>query len=260
MRQPATRRFPSPWMTSTTGWKLAMIIALVGAGAGLTASGGAAAASTTSHPACGSSSPRLTVQASGQASSPPDELTISIGVSESAPTATAALAASNTQSGSLTTILRGAGVAPADITTTDFSINPDYATDGAITGYQVDNTLEVTFRNLADAGAIIDAAAGAVGNAVRINGLSFAVSNTGDIDGQARAAAIHTAAAHAKAMATAADASIHGVCSITDSTDQPYATNAAAGLPASSGPSTPVPIEAGTQQSTADVTVVYALS
>ena len=62
--------------------------------------------------------------------------------------------------------------------------------NGTITGYQVSNTLLVTLHDLTAAGQAIDTAANSVGNAVRINGLTFSVSNTGNVDGQARADAV----------------------------------------------------------------------
>ena len=91
-------------------------------------------------------------------------------------------------------------MAASDLTTTGFSIQPTTGPTGEITGYQVDNTLVVTLHDLVHAGAVIDAAARSVGDAVRLDGLTYSIGNTGDIDGQARANAVRTAEAHAQAM------------------------------------------------------------
>jgi uncharacterized protein YggE len=218
----------------------------------------AGASPATARPSCGSGHPRITVEASGQASATPDLLTIDIGVAVTDPTATAALADANARAGTLTTSLQSSGVTPADIQSTDFTIDPTTAPDGTITGYQVSNTLIVTLHDLVHAGQAIDTAAASVGNAIRINGLSFSVSNTGNVDGEARADAVQTAAAHARAMTSAAHEALGAICSINDTTSSPSGYFGA-GEPQASDGAAAVPLEAGTQQSTAEVTVVYAI-
>jgi uncharacterized protein YggE len=59
-------------------------------------------------------------------------------------------------------------------------------------------------------------------------------------------------------MARAAAESLRGVCSISDSTANPVPL-AGAGFNAAASPGSPVPLEPGTQQASAQVTVVYAL-
>ncbi len=253
---------PSPTHAPSTGSsrrRPLVALAVIAAGAGLAACGGAAAASGSTAPDCASSAPKLTVDASGQAAAAPDQLTIDIGVSVSGATASDTLTAANTQAASLSSTLTGAGVAAADITTTGFSINPTTTPAGEITGYQVDNTLVVTLHDLVHAGAVIDAAARSVGNAVRLEGLNYSIGNTGDIDGQARANGVRTAQAHAAAMAKAAGESLHGVCSISDTTSPPMALSSAGTAFNAATPSA-VPLQPGTQQATAQVTVVDALS
>lgn len=243
------------------------VIALMSVAAltGVTLSGGtnSRAGAATTTPACGSSDPKLTVQATGQATATPNLLTLSIGVNVSAPTASAALTDANAKAASLSTTLEQAGVASADIQTTNFSIQPNFDTKGAITGYQVSNTMQVKLHNLAASGAVIDAAARSAADAVRVNGLTFSVDDTRTVDGTARADGIQVAAAHAHSMAAAAGGSIKGVCSITDSTTtypipQDALGAAAGGTAATNGAS--VPVQPGTQQSTAQVTVVYGLA
>jgi uncharacterized protein YggE len=81
------------------------------------------------------------------------------------------------------------------------------------------------------------------------------------VDGTARADGIRAAAAHARSMATAAGESINGVCSITDSTTNYPITSSFNQASAGAGGATgsPVPVQPGTQQTTAQVTVIYAL-
>jgi uncharacterized protein YggE len=237
-------------------------LALAGiAGIVLSACTNSGTSAATPTPACGSTAPKLTVQASGQATATPNLLTLNIGVDVSDPTASAALTDANDKATALSNTLQLAGVAKADIQTTNFSIQPNFATNGTITGYQVTNTVLVKLHNLSASGAVIDAAARSAGNAIRVNGLTFSVDDTTTVDGTARADGIRAAAAHARSMATAAGESINGVCSITDSTTNypllgdnlPQAASAGAGA------MTSVPVQPGTQQTTAQVTVIYAL-
>ena len=222
---------------------------------------GSTASASTAPPGCAPGTARMTVEATGQASASPDTLTISIGVDVSDPTAVAALSDANDRATTLTAALRGSGVAAADVQSTNFSIFPKFALSGAITGYEVSNTLLVTLHNLSDAGQVVDTAGASVGNAIRINGLAFQVSNTGNVDGQARAAAVTTAAAHAHAMATAAGESLGGICSVNDSTTGPspayFALNGRDAAPGAAAAA--VPLEPGTQQATAQVSVVYLI-
>ncbi len=227
---------------------------------GLAACGSSASASP-SPPGCAPGAPKITVEASGQAAAAPDTLTVDIGVTVADPTASAALSDANGQATNLTDTLKASGVAPADVQSTDFSISPTLAPSGAITGYQVANSLLVTLHDLSLAGQAIDAAAASVGNAIRINGLTFAVSNTGNVDGRARAAAVTTAAAHAHAMAAAAGEALGGICSVSDSTagPSPFVDGAVPNAAASAAPGAAVPLEPGSQQASAEVTVVYVI-
>jgi hypothetical protein len=220
------------------------------------------AGATTPTPACGTSDPKLTVQATGQATATPNLLTLNIGVNVSDPTASAALSDANDKAAGLSATLEKAGVAKPDIQTSNFTIQPNFATNGTITGYQVSNSLQVKLHNLAASGTVIDAAASSAGNAIRVNGLTFSVDDTRTVDGTARADGIQVAAAHAHSMAAAAGETINGVCSITDSTTtypigQDFA-GAGAGATASAAPAA-IPLEPGTQQSNAQVTVVYGV-
>jgi uncharacterized protein YggE len=84
--------------------------------------------------------------------------------------------------------LTGAGVAEDDIITRNFSIQPqstyverDSALgkygESVIIGYIVSNSVEVTIRDLDEAGNVIDQVSEAAGDEVRINGISFGLDN-----------------------------------------------------------------------------------
>lgn len=244
------------------GGTVGLVAALAALAVGAAACGTSAGATTTTT-TCSSGAATMTVDATGQASATPDTLTITIGITVSDPTAASALSDANARATTLTTALGSSGVASSGIQSTDFSIAPDTTPTGVITGYQVSNTLVVTTHDLSTAGRTIDTAAASVGNAIRIDGLSYSVSNTRDVDGQARAVAVAAAAAHARSMAAAAGESLGGICSISDSTDGVVPIDANSSAFGAASPTTsgsPVPLEPGTQQATAEVRVVYRIA
>ena len=110
--------------------------------------------------------------------------------------------------------LTGLGVAADDIVTTSFSISPQtvwvevrdaIGTHGEprITGYIVSNSLRVKIRNLDDVGKVVDSAAEAGGNLIRINSISFAVDDASAYSEQLRQLAAADAMAKAQLYATA---------------------------------------------------------
>jgi uncharacterized protein YggE len=211
--------------------------------------------------ACGGSTPHLTVQGTGRASGTPNSLDFDAEVDVTGPSAQGALAQDSATTSSVVQAMEAAGVKAADIQTTDLTINPNHVfTNGRsiISGYEVSNSLAVTVRKLADAGSVIDAATTAGGNPLSIDSLTFARSDPRTLEDRARTDAVRQSVAHAGAMARASGQRLGAVCSVTDQSGldqgifQPQA-NAPLGAAAS------VPLEGGTQQVSAQVTLVYGL-
>lgn len=240
----------------------ALVIAGGGAAAGLSV---ASAAGPAAPPArsCGSGAPKLTVRGTGQASGTPNLLTLTLGVDTSGTSAESALGADNTSTAAVVAALSAGGVKKKDVQTTGLSIQPTYSKTGTPTGYSVDNTVVAEITDFATAGTVIDSAASAAGNAVRISGLSFSVEDPAGLQDQARQDAVHQAVSHAATMAAAAGDHLGPVCTLSDNSSGATPTGgfrSAEGF-ASAGAAEParVPVEAGSQRATAEVTLVYAL-
>jgi uncharacterized protein YggE len=206
----------------------------------------------------------LTVDGSGVANGTPNLLTVSVGIDVTDPTAASAIADDNSKAAAVTAVLTQGGVAAKDVQTSDLSINPNYNLKGMITSYEVTNTLTAKLRNFSTAGTVIDNIAGAAGNATRIDGLNFSVEDTRDLEDHARDDAVHQAVTHARTMATAAGERLGPVCSLSDQSQtdvySPYAgTPDLNGADKASAASSSVPLEPGSQQETAQVTMVYSL-
>jgi uncharacterized protein YggE len=242
----------------------ATVVVLAGAvAAGVSLAARSGPATAVDPPTCGSA-PRLTVQGSGLATGTPDLLTLSADVNVTDATAQAALADDNSRTAAVLAALKAAGAAPADLQTTGLSVQPTYVTrDGTLVlaGYTVDNTVVAKLRDFGTAGASVDAVVGAAGNAAHIDSLTFSIADARPLEDQARQDAVRQAVSHAGAMAAAAGERLGPVCSmVDDSSISPGPTyHGLSPLASSSAGAPDVPLQPGTQQASAQVTIVYAL-
>ena len=214
-------------------------------------SGGSEPAASTSA----GSTAGITTRGLGTVTRTPDTVTIVIGVQTRAQSAKAALDANTDKATALINVLKSKGVTPADLQTSQLSVNPtsDSAT-GRITGYEVTNQVTAKLHDIGAAGGLIDAAGDVAGDAVRLQQLSFSIGDDNAARAQARANAVREAQAHAKQMADGAGVRLGQIRSITEvpaSPPGPLGRDAAAAAP--------VPIEPGTQDLTVMVEVVYAI-
>jgi len=220
----------------------------------------AKAVSTTASSAgtCPQGTPTATVDGQATVNVSPDMATISIGVEVTSVTAKSAIASAAAKANGLVRLLEAKGIPVADIQTSDLSVSPDYNSAGTrVTGYQVDNDLSVEVTDLASVGSVVDGAAASAGNAIRVDGISFSVLDTSAPMARARTEAVQDGRAQAAAMAAGAGETIGPVCSLTDNStvNQPPPVDFAH----AAGTAAPTPVQPGTEQMAADVTVVYEL-
>lgn len=205
--------------------------------------------------------PSITTRGVGTVRGTPDTLTVDLGVATRAPSAADALADNSTRTTGLLDVLRRRGVAAADLRTSRLSINPTHDQNGGITGYEVTNQVTATLRDIAGAGALIDAAAQAAGDAARVERIGFDIDIDIDDDAEPRARARGDAVRHAvtqaRQLADAADVSLGPILSITEVTagapPEPAARDSAVAARAA------VPIEPGSQEVSVAVEVVHAV-
>jgi uncharacterized protein YggE len=206
-----------------------------------------------------SGSARITVTGTGTVSGTPDQLVLSVGVAVNAASVGTALNDANQAVRQVTAALRARGVSAADIQTSGLSIQPNYrGSSQTPDGYGVSESLNATLRHLAAAGAEIDAAVRAGGNATTVDGISLNLTDTSSLLARARAAAVADARVKAAQYARALGQSLGPVVSVSDqSSVQPFPFNTPAG---STAAGRAVPISPGTQQLSVTITVVYALA
>ncbi|MFI8962024.1 SIMPL domain-containing protein [Streptomyces sp. NPDC053493] len=145
----------------------------------------------------------VSVIGNGRASQAPDVAVLSVGVEATRPTAKEAMAAQETASAALLDALHRQGVADRDIRTESLSLTPVYSQnargESKVTGYQAGQTFSVKVRDIDRAGPVMGAVNDATGDAGRINGVTFDVSDPTALRARAREAAhrdAHDKAAH----------------------------------------------------------------
>ncbi|HEX3607049.1 MAG TPA: SIMPL domain-containing protein [Candidatus Dormibacteraeota bacterium] len=205
----------------------------------------------------GSENPVITAVGTGQVKGQPDLLTLVLGVTTRAASSQAALKDNANRANALIDTLKSHGVAAQDISTDQLNINPTYTNDGrSITGYEVSNLVSARLHDISRAGSVIDAAAGAAGDAIRVQQISFGFDDNSALLAAARSDGVRRAHDQADQMARAAGTKLGKVRSISEaSSSQPdqYAPKAYSGAAAGA----PTPILPGLQQLTVTVTVVY---
>jgi uncharacterized protein YggE len=212
---------------------------------------GASAAST------GAVRRTITGTATGKVEGVPDTLTVTLGVESRAPSAQAALAQNSDRSTKVIEALKASGVAPKDLQTAQLSLNPTFDRHGVIDGYSVSNLVTAKVHDVANAGTVVDAAAAQAGDDIRVQGVELSIEDSGKLVAAARADAVTRARAQARQLARAADVRLGAVEKITErragssgmEPRQVFGDVAAA----------KVPIEAGSQELTVDVTVVFGI-
>jgi uncharacterized protein YggE len=159
---------------------------------------------------------RLDVSAEGDVTRAPDIATLSAGVVTQSATAAAAMAENAKKIAAAVSALKRAGVADKDIRTSSLSLQPQYRyadnQPPAVTGYQASNQLTVTFRDIKQAGPILDALVAQGVN--QISGPDFALEHPDAAMDEARMQAMQKARAKADLYARAAGMTVKRIVAI----------------------------------------------
>lgn len=181
----------------------------------------------------------------------PDTATVTAGVHAEAANAADALAQSSKQMNAVIAALKAAG--GTNLQTQQVSLYPQTGQDGRVTGYAADDSVSAS-SPIAKAGALVDGAVAAGAN--NVNGPTLSVADRDAAYRDALGKAVADAKSKAEALAKAGGFVVGAVSTVTEQTDTPQPMFRAA--VASAADSTPV--EPGTQDVTADVTVTFRLT
>ena len=207
----------------------------------------------------------VTVTGIGHVAVVPDQLAFDLSVSVLRDDLDQALDDGNTAMQSVVDTLKASGVTDKDVQTTDLSMYPEYdrkkkGQPPALIGYRVSHSVSVIVEDFDKASAIVTAALNAGGSGVRLDGLRLQV---GDPDGSlepARADAIEQSRDKAEEYAANSGRDLGEIVRISEVTDGAYEMDDMAYRGAAvADQGAAFPIQAGEQDLTANVVVVYEL-
>lgn len=229
-----------------------VVVVLLVLGIGL--AGGAIGRSTKGSP------DTITVTGTGTVQGVPNTIEFTLGVQTTEPTAPGALSVNDRRMSALEARLKSDGVLAKDMQTSGLNIYQNTNQSGVVTGFTAQETLDVTMNNITKAGIAIEDAAKIAGNGIVFNGITLSISNDSKLLQEARSKAMHDAFTDASGDAVGGGTSVGSIIRITDEQSSnvvPYPLPYGDALSAEHGI---VPIEAGQQPITVQLTVVYALN
>jgi uncharacterized protein YggE len=162
---------------------------------------------------------RLDINATGEVTRVPDVALISAGVVTRATTAGAALQQAAARMARVRSALKAAGIDDRDIQTSNISLNPEYRYDNnqppKLTGYSASNTVNVRFRDIANAGKVIDALVAEGAN--QINGPTLTLDKPEAALDEARAKAVGAGRARAELYARSMGMRVVRIVAVSES-------------------------------------------
>jgi len=195
----------------------------------------------------------ITVQGTASIATAPDRAELSFGVESQGQTAKAALAANAAEMRRVIAAVKAAG--GTNVVTQSVSLSPRYRDQNQVQAFVATNTVSATIKEIAKAGALMDAAVDAGAN--QVYGPSLSRGDQRPNYRKALEAAVAEARASAQTLASASGLSLGRITAVVEgggSAPQPFAV-AEKAMDAGS-----TPIEPGTQQVTAVVSVTFAAS
>ena len=210
----------------------------------------------------GSNQAGISVSGTGEVTGTPDTVSVDIGVSVLADTVGEATAEAAEKADAVINSLVSNGVDPDDITTTNYSIYPeyDYRSDTErLIGYRVTNTVRAKIRDVSEAGDVLDDATAAGGDDVRVSGLQFSIEDDAEMVEAARDAAWNDALAKAQQLADLSGQTLGAATSITETLSNPPPPIAYAQAAFEGADALATPIEPGTAAVVIGLHVQFAL-
>jgi uncharacterized protein len=217
----------------------------------------------TSGLAPGSQPGTITVTGTGRASVQPDLADLRLGVTITAPTVESARSANSSTLAAVIARLKALGIEDRDLQTSIVSVSPqyDYSREGEpprLAAYTFSNLVAAVVRDIERVGEAIDAALTA--GATNVDRIAFRVADQSRAEREAREAAVADARLKAETFAAAAGVRIDGVAAIVESgTPIPFPAPFAERMAFTANDAS-TPIEPGTNEVTATVSIVYRIA
>ncbi len=181
---------------------------------------------------------QVTVVGAGEVQGTPDTLTVSASIEFVAPDVTGAMNQTSDRQQAVINALVNAGVDRKDISTTQVSLQPQFAggDSTAIIGYRASNSIDVKIRQLDAASQALALIVSTGGDATRINSVNYSIEDDSQLVKDARSRAFNDAKDRAEQYAQLSGLSLGKVISISE---------AAGGTPP------PTPLQRGAEMASA---------
>jgi uncharacterized protein YggE len=169
----------------------------------------------------------ITVIGTGSVNVKPDILRITVGVSSQKDTVLDAQAEVDSALQAIYARLKDAGIAETDYRTAQYTVEPvmNYndpkVSQGTLTGFRVVNMIEITFRDINAAPAILDGLVKAGANT--IYGTNFAVNDPDSLGERAHEEAVKDAQKRAERLAALSNMTLGKIVSVSEANNGPYA-------------------------------------
>ncbi len=204
--------------------------------------------------------PTIQVTGMGSVQAKPDTASISIGVGTEDGNAQNAVSRNNAATAKVISELEAAAIEKKDLKTSNFSVYPQYRSEGTdkhqVVTYRASNTVTVTVHNLDKVGDILTKAVAAGSN--QISGPNFSVSDPEKYLAEARKKAVENAIAKASVYANAAGLKLGSILSmVEEGAAAPVYAPRSATFSAAAG--APVPVEAGEESIQAHILLIVEL-
>ncbi len=196
----------------------------------------------------------INVSGTGTAHGAPDTAQFSFGVETDGATARAAQAGNAAKMQRVIAALLRAGVLRADLQTQDVSVYPRETDSGTVEGFTANSSVSAKVRQIPKAGAVVDAAVAA--GADETSGPQFDRSSRSELTQRALREAFANARAKAETLAREAGAQLGEVQRIDETGSEPHPGP----MPLYAAEAARTPIEPGTQETQASVTVTFGLA
>jgi uncharacterized protein len=217
-------------------------------------------------PALAQPPPLSSIRVTGDAriTAKPDRAQIDVGVRTQAPTSQEAATQNARQVDAVLAAVRKATAGAAVLKTISYSLNPEYryhpgGGEPTLEGYTAANVVQVTLDDLAKIGSVIDSATQAGAN--HIQGIQFTLRDQDAVRAEALREAALKARAEADVLAAALGLKVVRVLSVEENSPRIVPVRVYAASAATAGRAvTPTPVESGTLDISADVTLSVEVS
>jgi len=193
----------------------------------------------------------------------PDRVQIDVGVTTRAPTSQEAATRNAHDVDAVLAAVRKAAGPSAVLKTISYTLNPNYqfhpkGGEPTIDGYIAANVVQVQLDDLGKIGAAIDAATQAGAN--QVQGIQFTLRDQDAVRAEALREAARRARAEAEVLAEALGLKVVRVLTVEENSPRVMPVRMFSRAVAANAAATPTPVEAGTLDVTADVTLGVEVS